>query len=268
MGQTQLLFESLFKKPFNEPKNKDLLLAIAQEHPYFTAAQFYLLQQTPAQSNDYAKQAAKTAILFNNPFWLNYQLQFGDVVEKDIAPTNLADNTVNDSVAIVEQAPTSMAEMTQEEKDAEELPNVDEKEIEPMHIHLNFPKVSTTNESSISFEPLHTSDYFASMGIKLSQNIAQDDKLGKQLKSFTDWLKTMKKVHVEHLPQPSQQVEAAIQKMAEKSNTKDEVLTEAMAEVLLQQGKAQKAIELYEKLSLLNPAKSAYFASKFNTLAK
>jgi predicted Zn-dependent protease len=56
--------------------------------------------------------------------------------------------------------------------------------------------------------------------------------------------------------------------MAEKSNTEDEVLTEAMADVLLQQGKNAKAIEVYKKLSLLNPSKSAYFAAKIDDIEK
>ena len=45
------------------------------------------------------------------------------------------------------------------------------------------------------FEPMHLVDYFASQGIKLSEEVQTGDKLGKQLKSFTEWLKTMKKVH-------------------------------------------------------------------------
>jgi hypothetical protein len=57
-----------------------------------------------------------------------------------------------------------------------------------------------------------------------------------------------------------------VQAMAEKSNAENEVLTEAMAEVFAQQGKAAKAIEVYEKLSLLNTAKSAYFAAKIQNL--
>jgi hypothetical protein len=45
-----------------------------------------------------------------------------------------------------------------------------------------------------------------------------------------------------------------------------EVLTEAMAEVWLKQGNKPKAAEIYYKLSLLNPSKSAYFAAKIDQL--
>ena len=76
----------------------------------------------------------------------------------------------------------------------------------------------------------------------------------------------MKKIHSEQLPSSSEQTDNIIQKLAEKSNTEGEVLTEAMAEVLFQQGKARKAIEVYKKLSLLDPSKSAYFAAKIGEI--
>ena len=41
-----------------------------------------------------------------------------------------------------------------------------------------------------------------------------------------------------------------------------------MAEVLLQQSKNHKAIEVYQKLSLLNPSKSAYFAAKIDDIGR
>ena len=40
----------------------------------------------------------------------------------------------------------------------------------------------------------------------------------------------------------------------------------AMAEVLVKQDKLEQAIEMYEKLSLNYPAKSAYFAAKIKSL--
>ena len=47
---------------------------------------------------------------------------------------------------------------------------------------------------------------------------------------------------------------------------KGEVVTEAMAEVLLLQGKRDKALAVYDKLSLLNPDKRAYFAARIKEL--
>jgi hypothetical protein len=41
-----------------------------------------------------------------------------------------------------------------------------------------------------------------------------------------------------------------------------------MAEVWVKQGKLEKAIEVYHKLSLINPSKRAYFAAKLEILKK
>ena len=60
--------------------------------------------------------------------------------------------------------------------------------------------------------------------------------------------------------------EKNVEKMAEISINDREVVTEAMAEVWEKQGKAIKAIEVYQKLSLLNPGKSSYFAAKIEQL--
>lgn len=114
------------------------------------------------------------------------------------------------------------------------------------------------------FEPLHTVDYFASQGIKTPTVSGQQDHLTVKLKSFTDWLKTMKKVNPDEVIKPTidQEEEQIIREKAEESNTVQEVYSETLADVYLQQGLAHKAIEVYEKLSLLDPAKSAYFASR------
>ncbi|HTI11573.1 MAG TPA: hypothetical protein VL832_23525, partial [Puia sp.] len=122
-------------------------------------------------------------------------------------------------------------------------------------------------EPLVEFEPYHTIDYFASVGIKFVQDENPSDKLGKQLKSFTDWLKVMRK-----LPQKNQEIvpdmaaEHQIQAIAAHSIKGKEVLTETMAEVLVKQGMREKAVEVYHKLSLLNPDKSAYFAAKIEQL--
>ena len=127
-------------------------------------------------------------------------------------------------------------------------------------------KVDSKDEELL-FEPYHTVDYFASQGIKVSNEVNPDDKFGKQLKSFTEWLKVMKK-----LPQKNINInletseQATIDGFANHSLQQKEILTEAMAEVLLKQGKNEDAIGLYRKLSLINPSKSAYFAAKIEQL--
>ena len=123
------------------------------------------------------------------------------------------------------------------------------------------------SDSLIPIEPLHTVDYFASQGIKISADIEGQDRLSIKLRSFTDWLKTMKKIHPEKLESGMDQgAQSAIQHIAEHSNEAKEVVTEAMAEVFAKQGLHHKAAEVYRKLSLLNPGKRVYFAAKISKL--
>jgi hypothetical protein len=134
-----------------------------------------------------------------------------------------------------------------------------------------FTQVSMEGKGSVDlgepiFESYHTIDYFASQGVKLMQDYFKD-RLGKQLKSFTDWLRSMKRVSpVETNTSLDEVTNQNIQRIAEHSVEEKEVLTEAMAEVWAKQGNADKAIRVYEKLSLLNPAKSPYFADRIEQL--
>jgi hypothetical protein len=90
----------------------------------------------------------------------------------------------------------------------------------------------------------------------------QNDDLGKKVRSFTAWLKTMKSLQP---VQGNDQIEDDDEEIdnGNGEQVKAEIIaTEAMAEVYLKQGLAHKAIEVYAKLSLQNPANSHIFASK------
>jgi|SRR6218665_917 len=122
-------------------------------------------------------------------------------------------------------------------------------------------------KTELSFEPYYTVDYFASQGIRSKDEEKPRDRLSVQLKSFTEWLKALKTVPAtEVASQTTRQEEKKVEQMAKVSVSDREVVTEAMAEVWEKQGNAVKAQELYEKLSLLDPGKSAYFAAKIEHL--
>jgi len=163
---------------------------------------------------------------------------------------NEEDNFHNEESVFNVKIPADDENIFVEVKENDEVANIEEEE----------------EEVVIPFEPLHTVDYFASQGIRLSEEALNNDQLGKQVKSFTAWLKSMKKLHPGQLPEQNEVIEKLIQTSSEVSNQNANVLTEAMAEVLVKQGKQEKAIEMYQKLSLMNPSKSTYFAAKIESL--
>ena len=244
-------FQTLYKNIFNvyesETDRTAMLQQTVKEYPYFSLAHFFLIKETALDDAAHDTIASKTALHFNNPFLLNEQLH--KEKEQSIEPIEIKTNTEE----IVELAifPVNDVEETTLIETAAALPEI---------------KQPALNEEPMLFEPLYATDYFASQGIKLSQETQPDDKLGKQLRSFTDWLKTMKKVNENKLPEGSEILDKSVQAMAEKSNKEEVVITETMAEVFLQQGKLHKAKEIYEKFSLLNPSKIAYFAAKIEQI--
>ena len=136
---------------------------------------------------------------------------------------------------------------------------------------LNTSKVGITtdapkDEALFTFEPFYAVDYFASQGIKLQEDKLGNDQLGKQVKSFTQWLRSMKKIYVEEKKELDTREEQKVLDKASASNQQTDVVTETMAEVLAKQGKNAQAIDLYRKLSLLHPEKSVYFASRIEEL--
>ncbi len=53
---------------------------------------------------------------------------------------------------------------------------------------------------------------------------------------------------------------------AESIKYKHDVASETLAEILLRQGKKEEAVEIYNKLSLMFPEKSSYFAKKLKSI--
>ena len=280
----QSLYTQTFKEHNGDAGQTTLLKEVVHTYPYFSLAHFFLLQHTVANEQNYNDIAAKTALHFSNPFLLNEHL-FGeepnenaDAVSEPLLNKTAAETTEAVAVISVEESAdldalqNNTAIQTSEEtipvlsnqEDVIKTGDAAEETVSAPPIKEETTEVSPKEniKEAPLFEPLFASDYFASQGIKLSEEQQPTDRMGKQLKSFTEWLKTMKKVHDYKQPTADQAIDLSVQNLAEKSNKDAEVLTESMADVYLQQGKMHKAREIYEKLSLLNPSKNAYFAAK------
>lgn len=230
MNPPILLPEHLYSKATGQI-DVDQLEKLSEQYPYSAIVQFYLLAALKDHFPSKPAQACKTALFFPNTNWLSWQLHW---LKESL-------NSWDQQVLGSSRWKNMLAEPAAEAK--------------------NHPAATDVP----AFEPLHIVDYFASQGITITENEA-GDKLGKQLKSFTEWLKTMKKIQPEGNETARNQSDQQIQSIAETSNDDTNVITEAMASVLEKQGKTIKAMEIYQKLSLTNPAKSAYFAAKIDSL--
>ncbi|MEI2707650.1 MAG: hypothetical protein V9E96_01375 [Chitinophagaceae bacterium] len=188
-----------------------------------------------------------------------------NIVEEPAAiePIEIEQTIIEEPIVAIEE------ELELEESELIETALPDEKIASILKEQLEEFKKPVTDDSilTIASERYHTVDYFASQGIKPEIDHTAQDTLSKQLRRFTDWLKHMKNVPPNNEDLGTDpELENAIQGIAQISNEAKEIVTETMAEVLVKQGKTDKAIQLYIKLSFLNPDKSAYFASKIQIL--
>ncbi len=196
-----------------------------------------------------------------------------DTTLDDIIPA--AENTWDDESMPDEIIPSveniwedaKSSEIPDETELAEEDEPVSVEELPPLEMKsVDFTSKETV-DTLIPIEPLYTIDYFASQGIKLPVDEIPNDQLAMKLKSFTEWLKSMKKLQPDKVDrQMDKDTENYIRTTAEHSNDSQELYTEALAEVYLKQGLEDKAVEVFKKLSLLDPSKSAYFAARIREI--
>jgi hypothetical protein len=288
-GLDQLTQSLIGKNSLHECSVAELQRLVIQ-YPYFSPAHLLLCQRLKSEDPAlYEKQYQKTSLYFQNPLWLEY-ISANYVVNNTVsaAETGIENNTVSGNTVTEETVNESTqnlpAEETQTETEiSQQLPETEAESVatpgetqaiaeeqEAPLPEIPSLKIEPVNESdqALTFEPYHTVDYFASQGIRFKEEEKPKDKFGQQLKSFTEWLKAMKRLPESEVVTPSLNTpsDPQVEKLAERSVSDGEVVTESMAEVWEKQGNKEKAIETYTKLSLLNPAKSSYFAAKIEHL--
>lgn len=266
-NEAQVILKNLFNQSSLDNVSIEEISAITDRYPYFNAAQFLLAKKERSEEDD-LRQGQHPVLFFNNPLWFEFLMQ------KELpVSTEVQDEMVLEKAGL-QQTDQEESIDTLKENVEEVIPSPVSTQ-EPASQKLdpttgsvaNNPGTEAKPSTDLEFEPYHTIDYFASQGIRLQQSDLSKDKFGQQLKSFTEWLKSMKRI-----PEPQQPSQAEIHaqenvaRIAEHSIESKDVYTEAMAEVWAKQGNRQKAIEIYKKLSLLNPSKSTYFAAKIEQL--
>lgn len=152
-------------------------------------------------------------------------------------------------------------------------------EEEPLKI-FPFERQEET-ETTLTFQPLYTDDYFAYKKLKEPEQADDlNEKGAAEMRSFTDWLREMKQGFAQKANKDwyheqltrsytdaDPEVSETVEKMAMESITLNEdIVSETLAEIWARQRQYQTAIQIYQKLSLLNPNKSTYFAQKIQEL--
>lgn len=109
-------------------------------------------------------------------------------------------------------------------------------------------------------------DYVSERKSILDEEAAQD-RTTRQSRLIDDFLKEPVERIAPSPARPISQTEARL--IEEKSvSENDDILTETLAAIYLKQGKTEKAVNIFKKLSLKYPEKSAYFASRIAEIQK
>lgn len=268
MSYQSTLLQHLFDQPDIKAIPDDRFAKLAGEYPYFAHARWFkALKEAELGHGSDSKAAAEAAVYTFLPLRL-MQFLSPEVPEKGIpieAGKPAVEAEANESPLSGE--PLSANGQATGKAEAEATSQVE-----------NSPDGNYAQAPLI--QPLFTSDYFAFTGQELPEQIENDKRpTMEQLHSFTGWLRTLKRAQGTTDPDlkedeasmaaRAESEDAGIKKSAEASLKADEeVLTEAMAEVRVSKGQVDKAIDIYRKLSLSNPEKSAYFAQKIADLKK
>ncbi len=240
--ETDFIVQSLFDREHLQELTVDELKGMTESFPYSSILHLLYTKKLKTSLHiGYRDALMHTSLFFNQPQWLAYQMH--DDAEIGVFRNNN-----------IERSEEALKEEQADEKIATET------------VQTTDTSIPEEEKLEIPIDPYHTVDYFASQGIKLSKE-EQKDELSRKVQSFTAWLRTMKRLQ----PAPETTTYKNIEEIfgnqhEEKSEDKNEVFTEAMAEVYLKQGMREKAIDIYHKLSLQNPANHHIFAARIQQI--
>ena len=275
-------------------EDAEMLKALLEKYPYFTPTYYIGAAQQAINTDE--RGAMMTRMQLHRGNWLLFSQYLSNISDNDIAFEKLTPEEVVHRPFYTEEL-----DELPELKEPEIKPTP-----EFIPLNINTEKVNLVQEKADDnlISPIYTEDYFLHQGIQVSSDLPRnlhedlsagpaedEDKSLMIVMSFSEWLlhfktrnqkekeeredqralKTMwqKEKLAAALEEENEEIPENVFEMAVNSITREEgLVSEALADVYEKQGKHDKAIDMYRKLSLRNPQKNAYFARKIENIQK
>ena len=259
---------------------------LTEKHPYFSVGQ--LLQY----GNDYFQEKDNiefTAIYKADPIlFAHFANEIKSTEKKELKKSKQENKTIetelNLPMADTKETPIVIAENVKEELLVENKKESIGPKEDILAMINELPNRNIIEEKIVKSEPI--------IETIESENISEEEKRQKALMvmmSFSDWLNHFKskteKEQIEEqekralktawqkqkltaiIEEEQDEIPEMIFKQAMDSiSMENALISESLAEILAKQGKTDKAIEMYKKLSLRNPEKNSYFADRIKDL--
>jgi len=259
---------------------------LTEKHPYFSVGQ--LLQY----GNDYFQEKDNlefTAIYKADPIlFAHFANEIKSTEKKELKKGKQENKTIetelNLPIADTKETPIVIAENVKEELLVENKKESIGPKEDILAMINELPNRNIIEEKIVKSEPI--------IETIESENLSEEEKRQKALMvmmSFSDWLNHFKskteKEQIEEqekralktawqkekltaiIEEEQDEIPEMIFKQAMDSiSMENALISESLAEILAKQGKTDKAIEMYKKLSLRNPEKNSYFADRIKDL--
>ena len=259
---------------------------LTEKHPYFSVGQ--LLQY----GNDYFQEKDNiefTAIYKADPIlFAHFANEIKSTEKKELKKSKQENKTIetelNLPMADTKETPIVIAENVKVEVLVENKKESIGAKEDILAMINELPNRNIIEEKIVKSEPI--------IETIESENIWEEEKRQKALMvmmSFSDWLNHFKskteKEQIEEqekralktawqkekltaiIEEEQDEIPEMIFKQAMDSiSMENALISESLAEILAKQGKTDKAIEMYKKLSLRNPEKNSYFADRIKDL--
>lgn len=274
------------------------IIALREAFPYFLPAH-YMEAASIHRQKPFAPSIMNTMPLYMGN-WLLYNYFLQAALGAEYTPQATTEHEKREP-APEENFETEPTYITAEEVHETLVPVEEDDEEEQIDFNRE-PVVVTAENDDTLILPIYTEDYFFHQGMQVSNDIpteidkadkenADEDKSLMVVMSFSEWLlhfktstekekeekedqralKTMwqKEKLAAAMEEENDEIPESVFEMAVNSITQEEdLVSEPLAEIHIKQGKYDKAIDMYRKLSLKNPQKNAYFARKIEAILK